>query len=206
MFVYGLVDVSRPNEVRYVGKTTRAIDDRLKEHVETANFTKDYRATWIRSVYRNGSRVSAVPLCYALSLEHLDQVERDCIAQWRRFGARLTNLTEGGTGWTAGMRHSDEAKRKMSEKARAVVHAPHSPERKAKISASLIRKKHTRGVQKSIDHRTKISLSLKGRPLTESQKRNIAAAHYRRDPEVERLRRQKISEAARLQWAKRKEI
>ena len=74
-----------------------------------------------------------------------------------------------------------------------------SPETLAKMSASRLGKKL------SSEHRAAISAGQKGRPISDEQKIKMRLAWKTRPPMTEETRR-KLSESAKLDWAKRKAI
>jgi len=88
-----LID-SRTEEIRYVGKTGRQLEQRLAEHLRTVLTKRTYRDYWISSL-------DASPRI-ELICEVPDQLgsaaEVFWIAYLRALGCRLTNGTDGGDG------------------------------------------------------------------------------------------------------------
>jgi hypothetical protein len=133
--IYGL---KHENEIRYVGKTGLDPQERLRGHITDARRGADlYRARWIRSVNYD------VEL---LVLERdppggLNEAEKAWIATLRRYGCRLTNLTEGGDGHSAGSKIAREAGRKGG---RAIKGKLKSPQHRASLSAAITGTTHDR--------------------------------------------------------------
>lgn len=115
--VYGLFC---EGELFYIGKTTEdRLDLRLVEHKSRAKRGSDknvYVYNKIRKIFREGKDVT-IRILHTFSNES-DQVakEIELIALYGRkfIGGILYNTTDGGEG-VMGIRHSDAAKRKMSE-------------------------------------------------------------------------------------------
>lgn len=110
--VYGLYD-PESDELRYIGKTTREVGARLREHVmETySSDNKTHKERWVASVLRR-QLVPAARVVEELTAECLDflvallnERERHWIAKFRSEGARLTNTTDGGEGFAYGDRN-----------------------------------------------------------------------------------------------------
>jgi hypothetical protein len=93
-------------------------------------------------------------------------------------------------------KHSEEAKRKMSESAKrrgvkppSRLGVPNSEEQKQKISETLKRKGHKPVPQygddnpsKRLDVRAKISAALTGKPLSEEHKQSLSRNHRKTNP------------------------
>lgn len=94
-FIYGLCEPST-GELRYVGKTKNAPEKRLRQHVRKASTEHSYKARWLLSV----DCAPKLAVLERVSLEKLDDRERDWIAFFNGAGARLTNLTAGGDGFS----------------------------------------------------------------------------------------------------------
>lgn len=102
------------------------------------------------------------------------------------------NLSEGGEG-AIGHKHTEEARRKMSEAKKGKKLGPRSEETKRKISEALKGKKC--GPPASEETRRKLSEAAKGRPGWNKGKKM---------PERSEEHRRKLSEAAKRDWKKRK--
>ncbi len=103
--IYGLYD-PRTNDIRYIGKTSISLEERLQQHIGNAKGgTRTHKANWIR-------------LLLSLKLEPYIKIlgettenawqedEKAWIAKAEGESAKLTNLTKGGDG-LIGYHHSD---------------------------------------------------------------------------------------------------
>jgi hypothetical protein len=134
VYIYGLVD-PRNGELRYIGKTY-SMQRRLWQH--TSRPRNSHIGSWIKSLKNEG--VSPEIFC----LEEFDfndvlswqESERFWIETLKFYGARLTNMMGGGIG---GMCHSEETKRKISQKVKG---RKMPPEHGLKISAAKIGQKY----------------------------------------------------------------
>ncbi|TDZ92170.1 GIY-YIG nuclease family protein [Mycobacteroides salmoniphilum] len=113
--IYALCDPTS-GEVRYIGKTID-VRARLRSHLWDSRNPKEHthKARWIRSL----KSPPVLEIIETLS-DADDWAERECywIAKYRSEGARLTNLTNGGDGWSSNG-HTDETKARLREMALA---------------------------------------------------------------------------------------
>lgn len=100
-------------------------------------------------------------------------IEVELIDKFRRLGVRLTNKTFGGEG-PSGMRHTDEAKRKIADAQRGDKHWTHSrditPEHREKLRKARAKLVFTDEI------RAKISVAGKGRKASADACANISKA------------------------------
>jgi hypothetical protein len=109
--VYTLSDPTT-GAIRYVGKTSQNLAQRIREHRRCAKRgQRQHVYCWWRSLGRSGHE----PVVEAVEegCIDIDEAERFWIAQLRALGFDLTNHTDGGEG-LAGWRQSTEAKEKIS--------------------------------------------------------------------------------------------
>jgi hypothetical protein len=126
----------RNNQIRYVGKSNKPIS-RLLGHLNDINNSNTYKNNWIKSLLKQNLK----PI-----LEIIDEVdifdwifwEKYWISQFKAWGFKLTNLTEGGDGFKG--QHSELTKQKMSKTRKGVKRKPFSEEWKKNISLSHIGK------------------------------------------------------------------
>lgn len=179
------------NEVRYVGKTTRRLCQRLGNHIYNAKRTKHNKhlSNWILSLLKEGKKpiIELIEEC-----DYNIWQERE--KYWISFYPNLINATLGGDGCegfkhpeevlekirksSKGRRHTEEFKQAMSKRLKGI---PHSLEHNAKIAASKIGKKA------SDESRQKLSIAHKGIIQSEETKK-------------------KRSESIKKWWEKRKSI
>lgn len=102
VYIYGLFD-PRNMELRYIGKT-KDLKDRLRNHLRLVNDTRckdhhNYR--WIRQLLDEGLEPSIEAL-EEVSVDSWRDAEQTWIAECRKFGVRLTNMTKGGDSFPDG--------------------------------------------------------------------------------------------------------
>lgn len=145
--IYALTDPST-DEVRYVGQTTKTLDERVKAHISSSRRPRFYVHSWIASLRcRPGHFV--IEECD--SQTELDEAERFWISWYRRRGGRLTNLTVGGQSPTRGSRGrklSVIERQEIADRNRGnrnpFYGSHHSDAVKAKIAATL-KRRHEEG-------------------------------------------------------------
>lgn len=139
---------------RYIGKTSKTLEHRLKKHIRDARYgCRGHRNNWIRSLLRRGVVPSILPIETGVDGS---EIERKWISELRRMNWPLVNSTDGGEG-VSGLQFSPEHRRKISyaltgktrsEATRALIRlarakqppahtTPHTEETKAKIRKSL---------------------------------------------------------------------
>jgi group I intron endonuclease len=109
--IYTLADPIS-GEIRYIGKTIRSLEYRLKQHLYDKSNTK--RINWIKSLKKKG----LLPIIEELeecTWENSSPYEIYWISQFRTWGFNLTNMTEGGDGYL-GLKFSEEVLKTLSEK------------------------------------------------------------------------------------------
>lgn len=171
-FIYTLADPDTL-EVRYVGKANDPAK-RLRNHLSHCSIGRTYSARWLCKLVDEGKK----PVLQVL--EEVDTEvwpERECywIAHFNGQGMRLTNTASGGKG-ALGIHHTEEARQRMSERARATGRRPppHSPELNAWMSENYTGRQH------SEEAKAKISARFKGKPLTEEHKEKLRRAKQER--------------------------
>jgi group I intron endonuclease len=144
--VYGIRLLGQ-EEVRYIGMTTKSLEQRAKEHKKAARLGKKYPVyDWIRRHGSDSIEVFAIEEAKG----NLEDREVYWIAYYKKSGSRLLNLTNGGSGpnghvWTKEQRQKHSLKMKevvnrpeVAEKIRQnrniVYGAKHSEEQKKKWS------------------------------------------------------------------------
>lgn len=163
--IYGLYDSRFPEDCRYIGKTIRTLNTRLRDHhTEAKGKAKHHRATWIRSVLDAGATliIKDFEHYFYFDREELKRVgsgpEKKWIASGREQGYDLVNGTDGGEG-VVGYTYTDEARAKMSA---AKKGKPLSSEHCAKLSAALIGNQYALGMRHTPETKAKMSEQRKG--------------------------------------------
>ena len=152
--IYGLID-PRTQELRYIGKTNKKPEKRLKEHLECRG--QGHKINWIKDILASGSTPEIFVIEDVPEHEWQDS-ERFWISYFRYIGSNLTNVGNGGYGGTT------------------------TPETRAKIGAaqrgmkrSEVAKIHYR--QSTSFHRPEIQMlgrmAQSGKPMSDEQKEKI---------------------------------
>jgi len=153
MIIYALID-PRTNDVRYIGKTVRTPQRRLRRHLaESYLAAGTHKDRWLIVLRAAGiePRIEVLERCQ--SLTELAEAERRHISAQRAAGVALTNLTDGGDG-SGGWKHT--------------------PESRKKISAALS------GKPKSADHRRNSGLARRGRKASDATRAKQSAERRQR--------------------------
>lgn len=137
-FVYTLHDPELPQEVRYVGWTTRP-KRRLWAHLQDAKTGKDrtYCGNWKRTVLARGLEPAMQVIEQGVG-DGWKPVEVHWIKHYRDLGHPITNLTNGGDG--SGKKLTPAQKKKIGDANRGKVR---SAETRARLSAAHKGYKHT---------------------------------------------------------------
>lgn len=119
--IYGLICPIRKT-IRYIGVTSRPLEDRLKEHLQITKDRNPYRYNWIQKLKRNKKTPGIVPLAEYKTEEEAYQKEVEFIKFFRKaVGKKLTNISDGGSAppnW-AGKKHTSKSKKKMAKAKKA---------------------------------------------------------------------------------------
>lgn len=123
---------------RYVGQSSKGLA-RYQEHLQgiKCRDSSRHKKFWVQTLLDQNLMPEFAVLVQLSGSEHLDAAEIYWIAEMKKRGCPLTNLTDGGCGRTG---HKD------------------SPETIEKRAA------HFRGVPKTEAHKAKIAAALRGRP------------------------------------------
>jgi hypothetical protein len=211
VFIYALFDPRDPDQVRYVGQTSRTVEYRLYEHERSAKRQIQWPVSqWIRKLHDQGVRPAFKVLQVVAPGEDWGRMEKEWIASMRcRFGKKLLNVCDGGEG-TIGVRHSKETLARMSEAAkRRGNHGGvnkgrmFSAEARAAMSAAH---KGKPGRKWTAEQRKTASDSAKARPPVSQEHRELLRraqlnSNYEPTPE----HRAKLSEATRRAWERRRQ-
>lgn len=94
IFIYGLYDEEKPNQIRYVGKTI-CMAERLKGHISKSRSGKLPVHKWIRSLARKGKKPKIKELAKCTAL-YWEATECHFIRTFRDNGHPLLNVAGGG--------------------------------------------------------------------------------------------------------------
>lgn len=185
MIVAGIYKITSPSGRVYIGQSWD-IYTRWRSHKNEKRFKGALQFSFIKHGYLNHTFEIIHELPLDVSMGIMDEYEILYINQYRNTGHTMLNMAPGGAGGK-GYKHTEEAKKKMSEFAKkrgvsaekiALMHKANTgkklkPETKEKIRQSLLGIKHT---QERIDN------IKANRRVTEETKRKISASltgrHY----------------------------
>jgi hypothetical protein len=178
-------------EIRYIGKTVRQLEARLRRHIQEAESYRDnsYRCNWIRALLARGSKPTII-LIGETSGDGCGE-EVAWIAYGRQEGWRLTNRTDGGDG-VPGYKHTDQTKEKMRMLHLGKKRSPHSDQTKLKMRLSRL------GTICSAEARKNMSLSHIGYKQTEEHVENARLTRVGTKRSVETRTIQSIIRKQRL--------
>ena len=220
--IYWLSD-PRTSEMRYVGKTKSKLINRHGSHCKPKDKNKSHCANWVRTLLKDNLLPQIHSLQTFNAREDMDEAEKYWIAHFRSLGCRLTNMTHGGDGGSQPKRQfsdnhrknlsiamkgrtpaikgkllSDEAKKKISDKAKGRP-AWNKGTRKPKPP------KGPRPPQSALT-RQKKSIAMKGRKLSEETKKKLSESKKgKKLPPRGEAYRKKMSDAIKLSVKRRKE-
>jgi hypothetical protein len=157
--IYALFDPRYPTIVRYVGKTQRPLDARMRSHIwEAGSGLKSHRHHWIASLNAVGI-TPTVKLLEEVSADDWQAHEKRWIKHFRDAGHPLTNTSNGGDGldseaWKA-IWASPEFRKRQSVALKAynadpLVRARKSAEGKARYSNRSERQKTSERIKAAL--------------------------------------------------------
>jgi group I intron endonuclease len=153
MFVYVITNII--NNKKYVGLTTSTLSSRWSRHI-TAAYKRHNNSYIGRSIRKYGKENFLIEILEtAASFDELKLLEQTYIQKLDTYNNGY-NLTHGGDG-TLGRRASNETRNKIKESLKTRVF---TEEWLIAIRASA---KKRIGIRHTIEHKSKISISLKGR-------------------------------------------
>lgn len=193
VYIYTLSDPTT-NIVKYVGKTFR-LERRLNDHLKCNGRSK--KDAWVKSLLNKG----LIPLLEVI--EETDDIECNFweqywISQFKTWGFKLKNMTDGGDGsyglkpWNKGLKgvfkHSDDSKVKMSLSRKGKFIGENNPMYGKKHSDDSIRKQIEKrlGSKRTIEQKEKISgcNSSNSKPIYCFTKENVFIKKYNCGVEV----------------------
>ena len=196
MIVYKIKNLL--NGMGYVGKTTRSLDERIKEHRKKSVIV--YSNSYIdRAIQKNGWENFSVEIIETCeTLEQLNEREKFWIRELNCKKPNGYNLTDGGEG-TAGRIVSDETRKKISKSRTGRKFQPLSEEHRKKISRA------NKGIKRSEEYCRNISERQRGKkrkPHSEETRRKMSAKCKNKRP-VRCVETGKIFEsiASAAKWA-----
>lgn len=98
--IYGLIDPIT-DELRYIGRSSSGLN-RPRQHLAPCNFETQisYCHNWVKSLIKQGIRPQIIVIEEFLDASGLNDAEQFWISYFKGLGSRLTNLTDGGFGFS----------------------------------------------------------------------------------------------------------
>jgi hypothetical protein len=155
VYIYSLSD--ELGYVRYIGKTKYSLKDRLGAHIRESKKGKTHKCYWVRSLIKN-NHMPTISMLEDIEEGDWETCEQYWISQFKTWGFRLVNQTDGGAGI---LDRSGEIYRKISSSNKNRI-----PWNKGKKMSKDFCKKISKaktGVKLSQFHKDNISSSSKGR-------------------------------------------
>ena len=165
-YIYTLTDPDT-NQVRYVGKTVN-VKRRYYGHTnENSNkrLKNSHLANWLLLLLKNNKKpiLEVIDECDS----NWEELEKYWIAQFKAWGFKLTNLTEGGQGGT-GYKQTEEHKRNISE-AKKASKRKLSEEQRQFISERMKNNQYSKGAVRTKEIKENLKL-LKSKPVLQYDK------------------------------------
>jgi len=165
--VYVLHLASSPEDIRYVGMTTRTAKERFNGHCSTSSRGIALPVyDWMR---KYEGQVAFTTIADSLTLKEAQDLERSLITSYRLSSARLLNCNDGGEG---GFNPSPETRRKISNASKGRTHSEETRKKLSDGKKGIPSK--LKGKTFSEEHRKNMSDSQKGRVFSEEQKLKIS--------------------------------
>lgn len=154
------------NNKKYIGITTQGIYERFRKHkVEANNGSDRYLCKALRNYGAESFKIELVDDT-ASDYETLLKLEQYYIEKYDTFIPNGYNMTVGGEG-TVGRKHTDEARKKISEKRKGYKYSDAEKER---IRQKSLEVAYWKGKTMSDEARQKMSEAKKGKKLSEETK------------------------------------
>ena len=202
--LYKLSDPRYPDDIRYIGQTSKSLKNRLSIHISPKSLiSKTHKNNWIKSLL-DINILPSITLLEEVSIEEWNTKEIFWIKFYRDLGYRLTNSTDGGEGMlnpneetrkklsiassgdknpNFGIKRSDKINKKIND-IRVIIH---TEETKKIIGEKSLGRKHTDKTKKIISEanigkvvseetRRKISESQIGKVVSEETKEKLSEA------------------------------
>lgn len=109
MYIYSLSSSDKPNNLRYIGYTSKKLKVRLIEHLCESKKNKTHKDKWIQKELKNGNTIEIIEIDHSDSIEDIKLKEIYYIQLYKNFGALLTNSTNGGDG-AYGYKYTEDQK------------------------------------------------------------------------------------------------
>lgn len=161
--IYTLSSDRNLEDIRYIGKTKESLKKRLSNHIAQAKrndnigYSYNYNSNWINKELRDDFNIIIKEIDFILDNDW-EYLEQYWISQFKTWGYKLTNLTEGGDG-NKNQIQTEEANKKRSQKLKNI---PRPLEIRKKISKSNMGKVLSEDTKEKV---RKSIVKLQGRPI-----------------------------------------
>lgn len=146
-------------KIRYVGITSKSLENRLYYHLKDAKHKRTHKEKWINKSIKNGFKISIKKIKICKCLNSLKSEEIKLIKYLKSRNYNLTNATSGGDGI---FNPTKEVRRKISIATKKQVW---TKERRKKLSDFKKGKPSSAtGIKWKLESRLKLSNSKKGKP------------------------------------------
>lgn len=109
--IYALKEKNK-TELKYIGLTTGKLDDRFKRHLRDNKIV--HKTNWIKQIGKNNIEIIIIE-DKIQDFNILCQKEIFYINYYKELGHKLTNISNGGEGWTVGTKFTDKHKENISK-------------------------------------------------------------------------------------------
>lgn len=109
--IYALKEINKP-ELKYIGLTTGKLEDRFKGHLRDNKI--DHKTNWIKKTGKQNIEIIILE-DKITDFNILCQREIYFIMYYKKLGYKLTNISNGGEGWTVGTKFTDKHKKNISK-------------------------------------------------------------------------------------------
>jgi predicted GIY-YIG superfamily endonuclease len=159
MTTHSIYTLSDASGIRYIGVTSVALEQRLKDHLRERSSKNYHKWNWINK-YRTDIKIQL--LFGNLTEQNAYQQEIKLIAEYKANGCKLVNQSTGGEHAALGTKRSEETRKKLRE---LRLGKTMSEETKRKISESCKGKTGNQGnlgKKRSAETKAKIAKALTG--------------------------------------------
>jgi hypothetical protein len=94
--IYALSSSKTPEDIRYIGKTTGNIKQRLYRHISSSKYENTYKSRWVNKELKKGNKIIITEIFIVPEYENWEKWEIHFISDYKRKGYKLTNTTIGG--------------------------------------------------------------------------------------------------------------
>lgn len=183
VYIYGLIDKTT-NELKYIGKSINP-QSRYRKHLQDSHKKISYKDNWIYSSLLKNEKPELL-IIDEVNEDNWIFWEKHYISYYKSIGCKLTNISEGGDN-PPNLTGRKRTKEEIEKISKSNLGKKRSEETKLNISLAKKGKPilHlNNGIERSLSHRNKLSLSLRGRTspnkgkkFSDIHKKNLSDGH-----------------------------